>query len=204
MQYDPVCWVDGATYGNACSAWCEWVEIAYVWACEFGVPGECARWYTWEVCGSDGRTYDDACDLEAAWVEKAYDGWCVAEPWFWWVVDAPAFCTSWYDGCNECGIENGFLSACTERACFTMNRAHCTAFAFTLVTPWHERLIEDVVSKRKSDASAQQIEEIVAKVTEKIDEINYTLSVSSFVQWSEVLEVFQFTLEVLWKIDSVL
>lgn len=31
MIYMPVCWVDGVTYGNACSAWKVWVK--YNWAC---------------------------------------------------------------------------------------------------------------------------------------------------------------------------
>ena len=43
LQYDPQCGVDGVTYGNACAAGCDDVEIAYAGECQFGVPGECDR-----------------------------------------------------------------------------------------------------------------------------------------------------------------
>lgn len=33
MDYNPVCWVDWKTYGNACWAWAAKVEIAYKWEC---------------------------------------------------------------------------------------------------------------------------------------------------------------------------
>ena len=32
MQYDPVCWINGQTYGNSCMA--QGAEVAYQWECE--------------------------------------------------------------------------------------------------------------------------------------------------------------------------
>lgn len=44
-------------------------------------------------------------------------------------LEIPLNCTTWYDGCNTCGIENGKTTYCTEMACLS-NRAEpkCTAF----------------------------------------------------------------------------
>jgi len=75
MQYDPVCGVDGITYGNACSAGKN--PIAYA--------GECAL-----------------PDLQ--------------------------YCTSYYDGCNTCGVEDGQISFCTEMWCSQYDAPRCTAF----------------------------------------------------------------------------
>ena len=116
MQFDPVCWVNGQTYGNACTAGCEQVEVDYTGECE---PVEVATNYQ-------------------------------------------------------------------------------------ILTPAHEKLIEDIVGKWSVSASAQMKETVKNKVAAKIDEINDTLSVSSFIQWSPALKKFQFVLEILWKVDSLM
>jgi len=64
MQYDPVCGVDGVTYGNACSAGKN--PIAYA--------GECAL-----------------PDMQ--------------------------YCAAYYDGCNNCSVVDGQISACTKMYC---------------------------------------------------------------------------------------
>ncbi len=116
MQFDPVCWVNGQTYGNACTAGCEQVEVDY--------KGEC-------------------------------------EP------------------------------------------VAVTAVNYQILTPAHEKLIEEIVGEWSVSASVQMKETVKNKVAAKIDEINYTLSVSSFIQWSPVLKRFQFVLEILSKVDSL-
>jgi len=41
----------------------------------------------------------------------------------------PETCTSWFDGCNTCGVSNGELTFCTERACSTYAEPSCRAYA---------------------------------------------------------------------------
>lgn len=74
------------------------------------------------------------------------------------------------------------LTMCTERACFTLNRAKCTAFEFQQLTTAHEQLIERIVNEWLETASQARKDEVIQKVADKIDEINFTLSVSSFIQ----------------------
>ena len=40
----------------------------------------------------------------------------------------PPTCVSWYDGCNNCQVNNGQLGACTRMMCFRMDNPRCTRF----------------------------------------------------------------------------
>jgi len=70
---DPVCGVNGVTYGNACQAACAGVEV--------DISGECPSCvcdlddYN-PVCGEDGNTYSNACEANCAGVVVASNGFC--------------------------------------------------------------------------------------------------------------------------------
>lgn len=119
------------------------------------------------------------------------------------IVDAPNFCTSRYDGCNECSITNSIIGACTKRACVRQDRAKCTDFDFVYLTLSQQQLIESVVYKRLESATADDKNRVITKVANKIADIQYTLSVTRFATGSPALRNYQFALEVLRKIDSL-
>jgi hypothetical protein len=93
LIYDPVCGVDGVTYGNACEAGCVGnVPVAYNGECGSGagippvvspipeappVPEDCicAAIYA-PVCGIDGITYSNPCEAGCKKVAVASDGEC--------------------------------------------------------------------------------------------------------------------------------
>ena len=68
-EYAPVCGVDGNTYGNACHAECEGVEIDYAGECSGGDPACDCPEEDDPVCGEDWQVYDNPCEAECAGVE---------------------------------------------------------------------------------------------------------------------------------------
>lgn len=61
-QYDPVCGVNGITYGNSCMA--GGMDIAYEGECLTADPeAVCTMQYD-PVCGIDGKTYGNTCVAE--------------------------------------------------------------------------------------------------------------------------------------------
>ncbi|XP_052244038.1 serine protease inhibitor dipetalogastin-like isoform X1 [Dreissena polymorpha] len=72
-EYDPVCGVDGKTYGNMCALRCAGVRLQSKGECKHGCI--CTMEYD-PVCGVDGKTYGNPCLLNCAGVRLAYKGAC--------------------------------------------------------------------------------------------------------------------------------
>lgn len=71
---------------------------------------------TFNSCGSAcGRNYPGICTDQ-----------CVYTCYFDEVI--PKDCISWYDGCNNCGVQNGKLTMCTMRECRNYGVPRCTQY----------------------------------------------------------------------------
>ena len=42
--------------------------------------------------------------------------------------EIPRGCSTWYDGCNTCQVNNGIIGSCTRMMCFREETAYCTSF----------------------------------------------------------------------------
>ena len=84
MQWDPMCGVNGETFGNMCMLNAANVKLDYQGECviEDSEPKmkPCTKDYR-PVCGVDGKTYGNMCTLESSAIAFDYDGECkVAQP----------------------------------------------------------------------------------------------------------------------------
>lgn len=83
--YQPVCGLDGRTYGNPCFAGCAQVDVAHAGEC--GAIGDMCGGLQGRACAGDNRCRYDVSTFEAPYPDAS--GSCVAGTY----CDAPADCT---------------------------------------------------------------------------------------------------------------
>jgi len=137
MMYDPVCALTQIqcittpcdpipeTYGNSCMMEAANAEFLYQGECD-GHPYEeeptmCTMQYD-PVCGVNGVTYGNVCS--AGKNPIAYAGECA--------LPDLQYCAAYYDGCNNCSVEDGQIAACTLMYCESPAAPRCTEFVETV------------------------------------------------------------------------
>jgi len=76
-QWEPVCGVDGETYGNSCTLDAADVKLDYVGECVAKEKPVACNLEWNPICGVDGETYVNPCALNASGVTLDYEGECV-------------------------------------------------------------------------------------------------------------------------------
>jgi hypothetical protein len=124
-------------------------------------PSNCNRWFDGcNTCVSQGNGVSTTCTMMAC---ETYDEpRCLDEsnPVMKPLPDPiiPENCTSWFDGCNGCAVENGQLTYCTERACNPdqLKPGYCTAFKKETLPPADDKseILEVTIGPEMVDCSA--------------------------------------------------
>jgi len=140
------------------------------------------------------------------WLFIVMFGWVFSvsassDGWLWESQDC--ICTMEFD--PVCWIDGRTYSNPCVASCDAVEisyKGECSSYIHLTVA--HETLIEEIVNKWLLTASHDDIDAVIQKVADKTDDINYTLSVSSFIQWSPALIKYQFVLEILRKVHSLM
>jgi hypothetical protein len=73
------------------------------------------------------KTFSNKCMAKSAGAKILYEGRCKNENSA-KNVEIPKNCKTWFDGCNNCGVENGELAMCTLMFCEKLAEPKCVEF----------------------------------------------------------------------------
>ncbi|MDD4412552.1 MAG: Kazal-type serine protease inhibitor domain-containing protein [Patescibacteria group bacterium] len=176
MEYSPVCGVNGKTYSNLCMAKAANVNVLKNGVCQ---PEDtkvvvdnkyknCELWFD----GCNNCTVKDnklaGCTKMFCNDKKKLTPRCLkfvgnkTET----KIDLNA-CAKYYDGCNECQVEQGVLKNCTERNCIRFDTPKCLENKKTADTKQNSN---DVL-KARLDAQEKEIKNL-KQIIEKMQKIN--------------------------------
>jgi hypothetical protein len=121
-EWNPVCGVDGVTYGNPCIAGN--TEIAYHGECVddsfVEIPKYCSSWF--DGCNTCTVSDGEIGGCTRIYCEVYQEPRCLS-------YEIPDNCTMWFDGCNSCSVEQGKLTICTLMYCETYDTPECIGYS---------------------------------------------------------------------------
>lgn len=120
-----------------------------LWSVSASTPKACTMEYA-PVCWVNNQTYGNACMADE--VAIAYQWECKTE------TPDPAlqYCSSYYDGCNTCTVQDWNLLACTRMACVRQDTPYCKVFT-TKLSPSLQRLSQNAAKKLIAQNNSEQL-----------------------------------------------
>ena len=113
------------------------------------------------------------------------------------VVEIPVNCTSWFDGCNNCFVEDGKIGGCTRKFCpqEIMQESTCLQYKeeISVVDPVEEPQVEPVeIPQVKKPSTPDPVEEPVVEILEPneepVEDIEPVVETSVEKQTEEILQ----------------
>lgn len=131
-----------------------------LWTVSANTPKACTMEYA-PVCWVDNQTYGNACMADE--VAIAYQWECKTE------TPDPVlqYCSSYYDGCNTCMVQEGNMLACTEMACVRQDTPYCKAFT-TKLSSSLQRLSQNAAKRLIAQNNSEDILKIKQAFYNKI------------------------------------
>ncbi len=168
----------------------------------------CDRWYSGRVCWTDWVTYADYCELVAAWVEKIWDWACWNSQSPYSLSDIPDTCVNRYDWCNECSVEDGTITWCTERACIRQDVPRCMDHDFFYLGDGHLAIIKWYVTDFTGSFVwwdyPNAVTIVKKRIATKIKELHNLMTLEESIVSITKLQTYEFLLEALYAVDSMI